>query len=310
MTPASSNMEAQQRAAVNRLYHQVPAFVVIYGESKLGKTSDTLYSFPRALFIAARGALKPAANLVGWAPLATEEAEDIDGISAAINKHVRAGGQHDAVVVDDFSMAANNQRDKMERQGMTGWGLWQGLARKVKEVVKQCRGLGCHVVFTCHTRRPKDQTKGGPDVASENLSLALPKFADLVMRADNDMGRRPHPACYRCGIRSGPMWITGDRHHVCWDKTPMNTAEILRYAGYPVSWPPGMEWLERYVAHAVGMILQGHVENNVLTELGRFLFTSSIPEWQIAWAWRDTRDRVEITKAQMGRRLRSFGVFM
>jgi hypothetical protein len=76
----------------------------VYGPSGLGKTVDMLYSFPTGLFVAPPGALKPAHNVVGHVPDSVE-ASTIMEATEIVKKHGKAG-QYSAIIVDDFSLLA------------------------------------------------------------------------------------------------------------------------------------------------------------------------------------------------------------
>jgi len=297
---------AQQQAA--KVLH-VPAVVVVYGPSKTGKTTDQLYSFPNGLFIAEPAALKPAHQVVGWAPQAVEPASDLDDIYKVIDKHSKNGiDKHDAVIIDDFSLAAERTHYKLEKTNRgNGFAVWRKLGEKIARIILKCREIGVHVVFTCHERGPKDDMPGGPALPSKRLTQELPKHCDLVLRTAYDPIRQPWPAVYKCGLVSGGSWVTGDRHGVCQSDTPMNLAEILRKCGFQVNRPPGFEWMEKVVAHGANLILNGSNENLVLRDIGQYLRNNSVQDIYIAWAWRDIRDRVEIANG-LNNRLGSFGI--
>ena len=86
-----------------------PALVCTYGPSGSGKTTDLGYSFPNAVFIAARGALQPVRSLCGYEPH-TMEAQIMDDATKFLEKLSKVKDHDfDAVVVDDFSFLAEQQ---------------------------------------------------------------------------------------------------------------------------------------------------------------------------------------------------------
>lgn len=319
--PAGSGSGVQQAAARERLKR--PAVACTYGHSKTGKTTDALFSFPMALFIAEPAALKSALDVVGWAPQAVEPVTDLDGVAAAIKKHLRGKTQHDALVIDDLSVAANHSRTKLDGR-YSGWDLWRKLGTQIARILIDCREVDVHVVFTCHMRTPgtAGNPPGGPDMPTERLSLELPKACDAVLRAEYNPVRQPHPACYRGTLASGGgAWIAGDRHGICTDDTPMNLAEILRAAGFIIRRPQGYEWMEQVITVAAQQMLQAGPahDTTILADYGRKIVTHLQPGWQtghplrpdvdkiLAWVWRDLRDRVEITRNRATRSA-AFGI--
>src|SRR5690242_9778155 len=130
MAPHSPNGAAalvlQQRSAA--IFTSVPAVVTIFGEPGVGKSSDTLYSFPCGYFVAAKGALKPAVPLIGHVPATIKEPKtaeekdrwDLDTVlallKADLGKYVAAGSKcpFDAIILDDFSQYAVRSRTLME----------------------------------------------------------------------------------------------------------------------------------------------------------------------------------------------------
>jgi len=86
-----------------------PGFICVYGEPGSGKTTDAGFSFPRALFVAAPGALKPIPVNCGYNPAGqTRRADTIAEATALIPVAQKAGC--DAIVFDDFSFLAGGTK--------------------------------------------------------------------------------------------------------------------------------------------------------------------------------------------------------
>ena len=263
----------------------------------MGKTTDTIYSFMRGLFIALPGTLTPALSVVGSVPQAVP-AHTMDDLEKAIKTHVVGkAGQYDAVIVDDFSLIVTNTRDEMEKNPKfkDGRALYGALGRRVIDFLNLCRSLGIHVILNCHAKYPKDGEPGGPALPGALLQ-GVPKLCDMVLRVDHDPVRRPWPAVYRAGLWAGSDWITGDRWNVVVDKAPMNLGEILRAAGFKVSRAPGMEWAEDLVENATMAVLGGGQLPSVVKDVATLLRAQNVPDSQVGWVLRDLKDRVELRR--------------
>jgi len=316
--PAVLALQQQRRTTI---YSSVPAVITIFGEAGVGKSSDTLYSFPCGYFVAAKGALKPAVPLIGHIPATIKEpktAEEKDRwnldtvlalLKADLGKYVSTGNcPFDAIILDEFSQYAARTKQLMEPLFKDPRQMYPKLAEKAMAIVSFARSVRAITVFNCHLKYPKDDEPGGPALPGQMLASEYLREFDMVLRVDPDPMRTPWPACYRAGLWAGPQWRTKDRHHVVIDKAPMNLAEILRAAGYTVRRAPGMEWHEEGVQRIVTRVLAGEPEMLVLPEMGRFLRTQGIPDSQIAWIWRDARDRVELKKLGANAHLARFGI--
>jgi hypothetical protein len=304
-TPMPPALAQRQAAAVARLRGQ-PPLILVYGDSKMGKSVDALFAMPQALFIGPRGAFKPAVPVVGWAPLEVCDVTELDEIFALIQKKLVPNSPFKGLVIDDVSSAAKANKLKHERSGKDGWSLWGAVGHSLARIIGYCRDtVGVPVFLISHARAP-DYNKAGqlvckgcPDMPTESLSLEFPRHCDVAARADNDPSRsfgRPWSGVYRAGLWSGAEWVTGDRNHVIRDKAPMNMAEIIRAAGTPMLRAPGMEWLEPYVEGSAQEILGGAMDRTIIGGWVQRFRANSVPEWMIGWYIRDTTDRVEIRR--------------
>jgi intein/homing endonuclease len=249
-------------------------------------TTDLIYSFPEAFFIAPPGALKPSVNVVGW-DVPDAHRYDARSIPDAIRKLrevsskpcPHCGCTFTACGVDDFSLLAELSFALLERVGpasesgklpaakspdgvqrtgssLTGWQLWGGLADEVLDFRDTARRVGVHVSMNCHETAAKMVNgltqRGGPKLPGR-LPESLPAGCDLVLRATGTgavvgaAGKLGWTGVYRCNPND-PGFVSGDRHGVTPDMSPMNIAEILRAAGYTIPRPKALAWMDEAVA--------------------------------------------------------------
>lgn len=273
------------------------AVVCAYGPSKTGKTTDCLYSFPRGLFLAQPGALKPSENVVGYTPK-SELVQTIPEATALILKQKK--GEFDALVVDDFSLLAENTIAIAERKA-SGLKMWGVLRDWLIEFRQAARYAGMHVVCNAHESAPKvvnnASLRGGPKLPGRMVE-DFPAICDLVIRAAPEPDRKGWPYGYRCSGNDA-NYITGDRHGVTPDHAPMNLAEILRAAGYAVRRAPGLEWQDEVVESLTQLFEKNPNVDQVelmravvgkMREKGR-------SDIHIRWVLRDALDRMNLRLA-------------
>jgi len=286
-SPAAVTLTAG--SAAQRIYGDVPPVAGIYGPSGGGKTTDCIYLDPEALFLAGKGALKPAISVIQIEPKhARDDCDDLDAIVKAIIEE-RKKRRVRTLVIDDLSLAVKNTVAKLEGAKHTGWALWKALNRKLLQpgegLLPVCRDMGIKVVFNCHDKAPgEDGSPGGPNLPGQLLE-ELPRNIDMMLLMTADPSREPHGASYRCSLKHYPTWRTKDRHDVCWERTPPNLAEILRAAGYLIERPVGFEWLDNYVEH-------------IAQQIAAAGFAGTMAVKPAAWILRDAMDRAEIRKHQ------------
>lgn len=279
-------------------YNGSNAVVAIYGPSGAGKTTDLLYSFPTGLFIAPPGALKPAHNVVGHVPESTEAATIIEATDLV--KKMGQNKKYDAIVVDDFSLLAESTVAALEKK-LSGFKLWGEMRNVVLAFRDTARKAGLHVILTAHESAPRTLNgtfvRGGPKLPGR-LPEDVPTACDLVLRAAFDQTRRGWHSCYRCTI-DDTQWVTKDRHGVTPDRAPMNTAEILREAGYTIRRAPGLEWQEELVeALAVALVTDPSSEAAVVNEAIELARERTDNDLHVRWVLRDALDRSILRRAK------------
>lgn len=287
------------------------AVVLVYGPSGTGKSTDFLYSFPRAMFAAPPGALKPAYNLIGHvpdrAPKEVRTVEDAKNLVLDISRH--HPGKYDGVVVDDFSLVTEATFSGLEKT-KSGFKLFGALRDQVLEFRDVARHSGLNIFLNAHEQKPQPEKgiRGGPRL-SGRLPEDMPTVCDLVLRTAFDNTRKGWHYCYRC-TEDDTQYVTRDRHHATPDRAPMNTGEILRNAGYVIRRAPGLEWQEEMVsllsASLVETETEGHSELmqeavEIMTEQhGGVKLPSGMitDDRHYRWVLRDALDRASLTRAR------------
>lgn len=300
------------------------AFIIQYGDVKQGKTGDCGFSFPRAKWIAAPGALKPLLGLCGYEPPEKDQ-HNVESIKDATEIVAKlAPKSFDAVVVDDLTLLVDRTVAKLTKSGSGGYDLWAAVHAQLLALRETARRCGMHVVLNCHATPPHNNDgtfyKGSLALPGKTLPYKIPAAADLVLHAEPAPAATVSfgwPVLYRCDP-ADPTWVTGDRHNVTPDYAPMNLAEILRLIAQvnhnPTFAPrrlPGLEWQEKIV-EAVALKLQGVLADDEAT--GAILkqtfegclakFTKD--ERHALWAVRDALARATLRLSLSGHRRKHF----
>jgi hypothetical protein len=271
--------------------------VLTYGPSGVGKTTDQGYSFPRALFAAAPGALNSIESVCGYMPATTQ----VDTIEEATKLIKDVSGKFDWLVIDDFSFMAEQTFSRLEKK-LSGFKLWGKLRDVALEFRDTARYAKVSVVMNCWEQPPKTahngaKVRGGP-MLSGRLPEQIPAMCDLVLRAAHDVNRQPWPAVYRCHL--DPAWVMKDRFNVASaaDPCPMNIGEILRAAGADVQRHPDLPQQEELVS-ALADVFEGLDGFAAVTanEYYTQLISSGMPASVARWTLRDALDRAEIRRA-------------
>lgn len=272
-----------------------PVVVLIYGPSGIGKTTDNGYSFPRALFVAAPGALNSVKSVCGYEPKIYNVATIMEATSLIeqVSKHF------DYIVFDDFSFLAEQTFNVMEKR-FNGFKLWGELRDAVLAFRDKSRSCGVNIILNAWEQSPKQKDsgriRGGPKL-SGNLPEQLPAMCDVVLRAVHEPRRKPWPAVYRCS--SDPNWVMKDRFDVATrcDPAPMNLAEMLRAAGVEVPRHVDLPKQEAQV-QTISEALTGDPIGDAETANACFkaLRDSGVSYTAARWTLRDALDRAVIRR--------------
>jgi len=312
-----------------------PAFTCIYGKSGAGKTTDCLFSFPRALFIAPPGALKPALTVAGYVPRQTkQEAPHIMAVTELLPKISKK--DFDAAVVDDLSLLIERTVAFYSAK-LKGWDLWGEVRKQLLNFRDAGRRCGLHLIVNAHEKEPEVKdgkpVRGGPSLPGK-MPNEFPPATDLFVRAvpmpkagaistgdvpQYALDRPGWPVAYRCQVQEAD-WSTKDRHGVTPDWAPMNVGEILRMAGYNIRRLEGLEWQENAVAQ-IALLLIPIMEQTatspagtlkgamapVLTPAVERMKAKGVNPLHIQWTLRDAVDRASLTYSRKNM-LQPFGV--
>jgi len=278
---------------------QEPVVALTYGRSGVGKTLDTGYSFPRGLFVAAPGALKPIPAICGYTP-AVASASTIDEATKIISEAAKKG--HDAVIVDDFSFLSEQTMQTFERR-YTGFKLFGALRDSVLRFRAAARFAGIHVIITCWERGPRMRDdgirqRGGPELTGK-LPEQLPAMCDLVLRADWDAMRKPWGGIYR--VAGGADWVGKDRDGGTPSPAPLNLGEILRLNGYTVSRHPSLDWQEAMVEKIATFMTQSGPagDRDMVEQAYTQLVGQGRDPLHARWTVRDAWDRACLRRAKV-----------
>jgi hypothetical protein len=311
-----------------------PAFVLQYGPSGTGKTTDDLLSFPRAVWIAAPGALKSSLGVCGYEPPA-DRVFDVQKIAEAtavveqIGEAKRAGkakADVDGVVVDDLTLLVDRTVAALTKSGTGGYDLWAAVHGQLLALREAARRAGVHVALNCHEIGPRivdgARFRGCPALPGKTLPYKIPAACDMVLHVETAPPNSTAfgwPVRYRCAA-DDPDWLTKDRHNVTPDPSPMNLGEILRLAArvsgnakFAPRRLPGLEWQEPLVEKGATALLTNlgssvHVKA-VLGELFKHATGKlNADERHALWAVRDAYDRAILRNGLAAHRRKFFGL--
>jgi hypothetical protein len=270
--------------------------VLTYGPSGVGKTTDQGFSFPRALFAAAPGALNSIQSVCGYVP-ATAAVDTVEGATQLIKD---VAGKYDWVVIDDFSFMAEGTFSGLENR-KKGFKLWGALRDVVLQFRDTARTSKVSVVMNCWEQPPKTahsgaKIRGGPRL-SGNLPEQVPALCDVVLRAAHDPGRQPWPAVYRCVL--DPAWVMKDRFNIAnaCDPAPMNLAEILRAGGREIPRHPDLPDQEEVVSALSEYLGDATPDPVQVNEMYAKLLAAGQSRAVARWTLRDALDRSSIRRA-------------
>lgn len=286
-----------------------PSFSILCGDLKAGKTSDALSAFPRAVYVAAPGALSPAETVWGFEAPARYDLEtfaDVRKFSEGLTP------AHLALVIDDATLIADRTAGYLSREkSLGGWELWGAVLLQAIHLRDTLRRRGIHIVFTAHLRTAHMENgvrvKGGPSFQGQ-CATKVPAAADLLLRAEarggggggdafggaGSNGALGWPMVYRTA--PSPDWFQGSRYNTP-DMSPMNLREILNLAGFRLPRLPGLEWQEPVAEQlAQRLIAVGLTEKEKVSEAIKRVrdycyakFTKN--RRHVDWAIRDGYDR-------------------
>ena len=286
-----------------------PVVVCTYGPSGVGKTTDMGYSFPRALFLAAPGALNSVKSVCGYEPdrafVATIEQ------ATEVIEEVGDTGRYRTVVIDDFSFMAEQTFSALEAdKRYSGFKLWGKMRDVALSFRDKSRYAGVNVILNCWEQPPKNRDngaviRGGPQLSGK-LPESIPALCDVVLRASIEKRRKPWPAVYRC--TPDPSYVMKDRFNVATvcDPAPMNLAELLRASGIEIQRHADLAEQEQQV-QTISESLSGKIADDasLVNEVYAQLIASGTSPHHARWTLRDAVDRAVI-RSELGSHALSF----
>jgi hypothetical protein len=278
-----------------------PFVVCTYGPSGIGKTTDNGYSFPRALFLAAPGALNSIQAVCGYTP----DRHFVATIPQAttVIEEVGKSKKYDTIVIDDFSFMAEQTFSELETKH-SGFKLWGKMRDAALAFRDKSRYSGVNVILNCWEQPPKNKhdgsrVRGGPQLSGK-LPEQIPALCDVVLRAVHEPHRRPWPAAYRCS--ADPNYVMKDRFNVATiaDPAPMNLAELLRAAGMHIARHPDIGEKQEEQVKAIAESLSGNPQQDadLVNQIYGKLVQSGQPVQVARWTLRDALDRAVISVAK------------
>jgi len=294
-----------------------PVFACVYGGVKLGKTTDCLLSFPHAGYLARPGALAPA-HWIGFTPKELV-VTGIDGATAAIKKTKiggrRAPGDYPTIIVDDFSMLAEETVAALKEQfkgSKNKYAVWDAVRAKVLDFRSTAESIGMHVVMNAHETPPRvyegRALRGGPRLPG-TMAEDFPAACGIVLRAipgERLAQNLTWPGRYLCDSNQDPGWVTGDRYGIAYHGCPMNLGELMRASGYIIERFPGVdegaiEKAARYLQDKLPLAATNDERLAVVREIRAAFRAKGLSDMVIRWSLRDAVDRTLIRLARAER---------
>lgn len=290
-----------------------PPFVLVYGASGCGKTTDMIFSFPRCLFLAAPGALK-SAKLAGYEPssMPVDTFQDVTALLPQVRELGYAG-----VVIDDASFLAENTVSAAQAV-KRGFDVWNTVRDVVLDFRAQARKLDLLVALNCWetdiklkdtTPKERDGTKkqgveentfarmrGGP-LLPMNLRESLSAMCDNVFRAIPPLETaRGNLWQGKYLTRGNEDWIGKNRDANTPDEAPMNLGEILRLAGYPL--PYYEDWMGEEVTRIADSRPEAKEDKKYFEAAFQELIGRDADPKIASWIVRDAYHRTQLLRSQ------------
>lgn len=215
-----------------------PALVLNYGPSGSGKTCDLVYSFPRALFLAAPGALIPAQTVCGYKPARITTARTLEDAMTIIEKEgekvTKTGRRtYDAMIIDDMSLMSDATAAALEQTAVgkseNKYAFWAAMRKTLLRFRDLMGFAGMHIIANAHERPPHtDEKKGwvpGGPMLPGSMPADMPKSFSSVLRTVY-IGPPGWPNAYAVE-RDESQYVTKNRYHL-YGNLPMNIGEMLR----------------------------------------------------------------------------------
>ena len=293
--------------------------LVIYGETKVGKTTLMAETFPLALWICKPGAMLPFFHFLGLSercgvrPLARRNSVGGEWVAWAFEHHIHSLPEVPAVVpqahalgfkalgVDDTSLAASAHDLHLRRpkgeggMGITSFKRFDRMGAALADSMEQTRHSLLSVCLTAHVRHPEDVPsasgqrqirKGGPKFPARNFTDDVVAEADVVAYMALDPTLPGHGAVL--DLRNHD-YRAGDRLNCLPLRAPANLRGPLVHCGYTLARYPGLEWQDAVMAHVAARLDRGDAWEAVHAEVSTECLAAGKAVPHIKWALRDGR---------------------
>jgi hypothetical protein len=277
-----------------------PFTLLISGPSGIGKTSDILYAFPTAIYIARGNAIAPCSSVCGFKVPPERILNKVRYIDEAVAIVAKATTP---VVIDDLTVLADQTVLAKREAGLKNYAIWYAMLDDFLRLRVASNYSGQPVIMNCHERESgMDEAgkfrPGGIELPGRS-QRKFPPACDVFVRAA-PMGRSiGWPACYRVRADDPNFQPTRDRFNTVYDQSPLNIAELLRSKGVALTRIPEVDkWedlIEKVSTRLVDSLGDEKVIGEALTSTREHLKTKGVvDERHLDWVLRDTYDRAQI----------------
>lgn len=211
------------------------ASVLVYGRTKIGKTTDVCYATRRlSPFVIATepGALDPVEANFGFRPASIElvtpvnpQLEMIQLLAGPARQAVAAGAR--VLIWDSMTSFCVRLFSHLMAVHKDGRRVYSLMRPMVADLVTSFLSIPALVhVAIAHEELPHDgeygMARGGPKLEDRRLTEAIPGLFRLVLRATASGTKRT----YECDGMN-PLWVMGDGYGSAFPSQPMDLRPIL-----------------------------------------------------------------------------------
>jgi hypothetical protein len=279
-----------------------PAFIILYGPSGLGKSTDCLWTASTTgVFIVAHpdglvGVIttQKLALKASQVRIAQNLTAAYSHLLAIITSNQKGDTAYTFIVIDDLSMLMENELSDMKASGKYAakgdnfsFLIWSDLMATLNTFGRVARWAGVHILANAHVREPGFDQKGvfspgGPQVPQAKQVKKLPHIATEVLKVEHDPDVYLHPVHMRAEIDSS--WEMKSRYGLN-GTAPLNTGEWLRAQGHVIARP--YPWIEEWVAVIAARIGEGKPAREVAKKALDLMISKGRSPEAAYWAVRD-----------------------
>lgn len=282
------------------------AFTATYGPMGSGKSVDLCaVCAGEGAFAGQPGGLEVAESVLG-VPMAAiyprfARIDCMEQVPEVIYAAAKMGAKH--LGLDDASLLMKQTYKQAEARFATkggfDFGMWRYLDSVLHNVAYASRWAGVNVVANFHVQEATtvqgNFVPKGPDLSWKPLSMRLSHYADLVQESYKEAGRARWDTAARCDERNQQV-SQKNRLVPQPEEIPLNTLEMLRASGRPVSYPAPLAWMEEVVEAAFVAMGQASEQEVRAFYKAKLLEKGTDPR-HIRWAMRDATHRHRIRRS-------------